>query len=56
MDKYIIPLDSVIDSDPTLRYLIRDAQFDFDLLEHQMSIRCAALKIAIGKWLDINYN
>ena len=50
-----ITLDNVIDSDPTLRYFIREAHFDFDLLEHQMTVRCAALKIAIARWIDIKY-
>lgn len=56
MKEYTFTLDSVIDSDPTLRYLIKESNFDFNLLEHQMSVRCAALKIAIRKWLDLNYN
>ena len=50
-----IPFESVVQSDPTLKYLIRDAEFDFDLLEHQMNIRGAAIVLAIGKWIDLNY-
>jgi hypothetical protein len=50
-----ISFDSIVDSDPTLRYLIRDAHFDFDNLEHQMRVRSAAIVIAINKWIDANY-
>jgi hypothetical protein len=47
--------DTVVEADPTLKYLIRDARFDFDNLEHQMRVRGAAILIAISKWIDINY-
>ena len=51
-----ITLDNVIDSDPTLRYLIRDAVFDFENLEWQVRLRCAALNIAISKWINLKYH
>lgn len=47
--------DCVVDSDPTLRLLIRDANFDFKNLEHQANVRGAAILIAIGKWINLNY-
>jgi hypothetical protein len=50
-----LTLDNVIDSDPTLRYFIREANFDFENLEWQMRVRCAALKIAIAKWINLKY-
>lgn len=50
-----VPFESVVESDPTLKFLIRDSRFDFDLLEHQARIRGAAIMIAISKWIDINY-
>jgi hypothetical protein len=50
-----LTLDNVIDSDPTLRYFIREATFDFDNLEWQMTVRCAALKIAMAKWINLKY-
>ncbi len=50
-----IPFDCIVDSDPTLRYLIRDSKFSFDLLEHQANVRGAAILLAIGKWIDTNY-
>ena len=51
-----VPFESVVEADPTLKFLIRDSEFDFDLLEHQMRVRGAAIVIAIGKWIDTNYN
>jgi len=51
-----VPFESVVEADPTLKFLIRDSEFDFDLLEHQMRVRGAAIVIAIGKWIDSNYN
>jgi len=50
-----IPFDAVVEADPTLKFLIRDSEFEFDLLEHQMRIRGAAIMIAISKWIDLNY-
>jgi len=50
-----LTLDNVIDSDPTLRFLIREANFDFENLEWQMRVRCAALNIAITKWINLKY-
>jgi hypothetical protein len=51
-----LTLDNVIDSDPTLRYFIREAHFDFENLEWQMNVRCAALKLAIVKWINLKYH
>lgn len=51
-----VPFESVVEADPTLKFLIRDSEFDFDLLEHQVNIRCAAILIAINRWIDLNYN
>ena len=48
--------EDVVNSDPTLKYLIRDSKFDLENLEHQVNIRGAAILIAINKWIDINYN
>ena len=50
-----ISFESVVQADLTLKFLIRDSQFDFDLLEHQVNIRGAAVVLAISKWIDINY-
>jgi hypothetical protein len=50
-----ISFESIVEADPTLKLLIRDAQFDFENLEHQMRVRGAAIVIAIGKWIDANY-
>jgi len=51
-----ISFETVVEADPTLKFLIRDAEFDFDHLEHQINVRGAAIVLAIGKWIDINYN
>ena len=48
-----ISFDDVVNADPTLKYLIRDNQFNFDLLEHQVNIRGAAVVSAISKWIDL---
>jgi hypothetical protein len=51
-----LTLDNVINSDPTLRYFIKEATFDFENLEWQMSVSCAALKIAMAKWINLKYH
>lgn len=52
---YKVQFEDVVNADPTLKLLIREHEFDYDLLEHQVNIRCAAVLIAINKWIDINY-
>jgi hypothetical protein len=42
----------IVQSDPTLKFFMREATFDFDKLEHQVALRCSAVMIAINKWLD----
>lgn len=51
-----ISFDDIVNSDPTLKYLIRDSEFDFENLEHQMRVRGAAILIAIDRWIVANYN
>lgn len=41
-----------VQSDPTLRYFLRETTFDVDKLERQVSIRIAAAKIALGRYID----
>lgn len=50
-----IEFEEIVQADPTLKYLLRDAQMSYDLLEHQMNVRGAAIQIAIMKWLNTNY-
>jgi hypothetical protein len=50
-----ISFEDVVQQDPTLKFLIRDAEFDFENLEHQMNIRGAAIVLAISKWLELKY-
>lgn len=51
-----ISLDTVINDDPTLKYLIRDAEYRPEIFEHQLDIRFGALKVAINKWIHVNYH
>lgn len=50
-----ILFEDVVQSDPTLKFILRDSVLDYDNLEHQMNIRGAATIIAIRKWLDKKY-
>jgi len=50
-----VPFETVVEADPTLKFLIRDSSFDFDILDHQVRVRGAAIVLAISKWIDINY-
>jgi hypothetical protein len=50
-----ISLDTIINDDPTLKFLLREARFDIKLLDHQISLCGSAIKIAISKWIDKNY-
>lgn len=50
-----ISFDTIVDNDPTLKYLIKDSCFDFDNLDHQVRVRGAAIVMAIGKWINTNY-
>jgi len=47
--------EDIIQADPTLKFLLRESKFDYDLLEHQANIRGSAILIAISKLLD-TYN
>jgi len=50
-----ITLDDVIQADPTLRFFLREAEYDYDRLDWQLEIKSAAILIAITKWLDLKY-
>lgn len=47
--------ESHINSDPILRYNLREAKLSYDLLEHQINIRIASFKLALGQYLDKKY-
>jgi hypothetical protein len=51
-----IRFEDVVQGDPTLKYLMRDAVLDFDNLEHQVNLRANAVLIAINRWLDLKYS
>jgi len=44
--------EHIINSDPTLKFFIRDTQISPDLFEHQLNLKIAAIKIALYKWID----
>lgn len=44
--------ESIVTSDPTLRFFLREARFDADKLTHQANIVCGAAKIALWKYID----
>jgi hypothetical protein len=50
-----ITLEYVIQADPTLRYFLREAKFDYDKLDWQIQVKGAALVLAINKFLDLKY-
>lgn len=50
----MITLDYIIDNDPTLKFLIKDANIDW-FNQHQVNLRFAALKIALAKLIDRRY-
>lgn len=55
MNENIVSLDTIINNDPTLKFFLRDSKIDYALLDHQVNVKCAAISIAIDKFLDINY-
>lgn len=44
--------ENIIQSDPTLRYFLRETSFDYNNLNNQINLRCSAIKIAIKKYID----
>lgn len=50
-----IEFENVVQADPTLRFFLREAEYDYDRLEWQVQIKSAAILLAIDKWLDLKY-
>jgi len=50
-----IEFEDVVQADPTLKYLMRDAVLDSDRFEHQIRLRGSAIVIAISRYLDLKY-
>jgi len=48
-------IETEINSDPTLRYNLREATLDYDKMLHQIDIQIASLKIALQRALDYKY-
>ena len=44
-----------INGDPTLRTLLRESKFDYNLLDHQVNVRCGAILVAICQFVDKKY-
>lgn len=47
-------MEQIIKNDPTLNYLINDAHIDWNN-DFQVTLRCAALTIALKKYIDSKY-
>jgi hypothetical protein len=50
-----ITLEDVIQADPTFRFFLREAEFEYDKLDWQIQVKGAALVLAINKFLDLKY-
>lgn len=50
-----ITFENVVEADPTLKFFLRDAEMDYDKLEHQAMVMGSVIVIAINKWLDLKY-
>ena len=50
-----IQFEDVVQSDPTLKFFLRDATMDYDKLDHQTKVMGSVIVIAISKWLDLKY-
>ena len=50
-----IEFEDVVQADPTLRFFLREAEYDYDRLDWQIQVKGAALVLAIDKWLDLKY-
>ncbi len=50
-----ITFENVVQADPTLRFFLREAEYDYDRLDWQIQVKGAALVLAIDKWLDLKY-
>lgn len=48
-------METIIQNDPVLKILCRDAVFNYAQLDHQVSLRIAALKVAFQIYLDKTY-
>lgn len=44
--------ERIIQSDPTLRFLLREAQIDSKNFDHQVNCKISAAKIALHKYID----
>lgn len=51
-----IQFEDVVQADPTFRFFLREAEYDYDRLDWQVQIKSAAILLAIDKWLDLKYN
>lgn len=43
--------ENIVQSDPTLRFFLRETTLEYDLLDHQVDVKCAAIMIAINKFI-----
>ena len=45
-------IENEINSDPTLRFILRESRLDSKHLMHQIDVRIAAFNIALAKYLN----
>jgi hypothetical protein len=50
-----ITLEDVIQADPTFRFFLREAEFEYDKLDWQIQVKGAALVLAINTYLNLKY-
>ena len=50
-----IEFEDVVQTDPTFRFFLREAKYDYDKLNWQVQIKSAVILLAIEKWLDLKY-
>jgi len=48
-------LEQIIENDPTLKTLVQK-DFDTKNFDWQVDLKIGALKVALGKWLNENFN
>lgn len=48
----MLTLSQIIDRDPTLRFLLREATIDPKIIDYQIEVKIAAYRVALGYWLN----
>lgn len=48
-------IEEIIETDPTLKQILRESEFDSNNFKNQVDIMGGAILVALGKWLDKEY-